>query len=118
MNPVVVGCTLEGLAGKKRSTLLLLSQPILFFCFVNEFFLHALFFSIAVGFLFVRHLWLLVEVVFSVSVWTEHALVGLLVVSNSTQKNIALLTYDTLSFLSFLHVSQYHLFVCRGSSIP
>jgi hypothetical protein len=75
VDPVVICGTLQRLARKNRSALLLLSKAILFSGFVNEFPLHALFLSISVALLLVGDFRLLVKVLIRDFVRTKNALV-------------------------------------------
>jgi hypothetical protein len=84
VHPIVVCGALERLTRNERPALVLLSNAILVFGLVDEFFLHALFLSVSLTLLLVCDLRLLVEFLFGHFVRTQDALVCLsaLVLSN------------------------------------
>lgn len=88
MHPVVICGALKGLARNERPSLLLLSNAILFFGLVDEFFLHALFLSVPLTLFLVCDLRLLVKVLFGRFVRTQHALVCLGVLARSKDRSV------------------------------
>jgi hypothetical protein len=77
MHPIVVCGALERLARNEGPPLVLLSNAILVFGLVDEFFVHALFLSVSLTLLLVCDLRLLIEFLFGHFVRTQHALVCL-----------------------------------------
>jgi F0F1-type ATP synthase membrane subunit c/vacuolar-type H+-ATPase subunit K len=75
MHPIIVGSALERFTRNEWSAPLLLLQAIVFFGLVDELLLHSLLFSVSVSFLLVCDFRLLVEIVFSLPLWTEDTLV-------------------------------------------
>lgn len=83
MYPVVVCGTLKWLARNEGAAFLLLSDAVIFFGNVNEFFLQTLLLSVSVALLLVCDFGLLIEVLFCDFVRTQDALVSLVIVSSS-----------------------------------
>ena len=118
VDPVIVGSTFKRFTGNKGSAFLLLSKAVFFFGLVDKLFLQSFLLPIAISLLLVCDLWLLIKVLFGIFLRTKNTFVVLLYVRIRSVDLAIRLTYDTLSFLSFLQGSQYHLLACRDSSTP
>jgi hypothetical protein len=108
MHPIVVCGALERLARNEGPPLVLLSNAILVFGLVDEFFVHALFLSVSLTLLLVCDLRLLIEFLFGHFVRTQHALVCvrhalLLVVSACVTEPLVCLSYILEAVTGFVY---------------